>query len=119
MVLFRTLGWFLVFIGLGCFAFDAWGWYYEVTPNSGSGGGWFALHLPGVPGFRFHAIGELWRAIDGNSIVGASAWIERSLGSTMHDFFIGLLTWPATLTSLGFGLILVLLFRRRTHRPRY
>ncbi len=59
------------------------------------------------------ALGEIWYTIDGNSLVGFQALIEKRLSPSLWPPILTVLTMPAWI-SLGVpGLLLVFLCRRR------
>ena len=119
MVLFRTLGWFMVFVGLACLAYDVNSWLTGIeTPQTDAGVPRFTLPL--VDGFIFHSVAEIWVDIHANSLIGFGAWLQQSIFASNPDAYgrwvAPVLTWPATLFALGLGLLLLVLFRRRRTR---
>ena len=109
----RTIGWFFLFLGLIALAFDIY--FYagqDVLRPSMTDGGDVGVAVIGD--FRLHAIAEYWQAIHANSLVGFSAWLERTVGpETFATFLLPILSLPAFVAFFVLGAVILLLFRGR------
>lgn len=102
MVIFRILGRLFFLAGIAALGWDLWRWLVDGET------------------FRLMAVGELWFNIDSASLNGAQAAIQRYLWPVLWDpIIVTVLVWPAAITFAGFGLILMILFRRRRRTGRY
>jgi len=96
MVIFRIIGRLFFIAGLAAFGYDLWRWLVDGEA------------------FRLEPLGELWFMIDPSSLNGAQAAIQRYVWPWLWDpAIVTVLLWPAALVLAGFGLILMILFRRR------
>ncbi|MEQ9814597.1 MAG: hypothetical protein RLO50_17605 [Azospirillaceae bacterium] len=99
MIVLRIIGWIFVLLGLAVFGYDLWRWLVE--------GQAFGL----ITG------GELWFMLDRESLNVAQAVIQRNVWAWLWDpAIVTVLLWPAALALFGFGLVLLVLFRRRPRR---
>jgi hypothetical protein len=71
------------------------------------------LHLVVGDGYSPVAIGEIWYAIDGNSLVGFQALIEKSISPYLWTPIQSLLSWPGWLVAGVPALLLMISCRPR------
>ena len=109
----RTIGWFFVLIGLVALAFDIYLFAaQDVLRTDLAGDG--SVGVAVIGDFRLHAIAEYWQAIHANSLIGFSAWLERTVGpETFTTFLLPILGLPAFVAFFVLGAIILLLFRGR------
>ena len=98
MVIFRFIGWLFLLAGVAAFGFDLWRWLIDGAT------------------FRLIEIGALWNQIDSTSLQLAQAGIQRHVWPFLWDAIVTILLWPAAPAFAIFGIVLMILFRRRGRR---
>ena len=97
---FRVFAWLLVLSGLVVFAGDFWSY--------------LATDL-----FALRPLGEVWAAIDRDSLAILQPAIERHVWAPLwHDVIFPALLLPAAPVLLALGLLLILVTRRRPSTAR-
>lgn len=95
MILLRWLGWLLLFVALGTWAYEAIMALIEWD-------------------YRVIAGGELWARAGRNSLVGFQAFIEKQIWPWLWwNIVLPILQGPAWAIPLVPGFLLIVLFRRR------
>jgi hypothetical protein len=115
MSIARVLGWGFLLLGIGILGWDVWSW---------SGGAPIAAidaaFAGEAPPFHLMVFGEIWFAIDPESLQLIQPAIERHLVPWLWDpVLITILLLPASLTFIVLGLVVLLASRLRRRRPRF
>jgi hypothetical protein len=111
----RFLGWALLLLGVGILGYDAWTWA-EGEPLRALE----ATFAGEAPPFHLVVFGEIWFAVDPESLQLAQPAIERHLAPWLWDpVLVTILLLPASLTLIGLGLVLLLIGSFRRSRPRF
>lgn len=101
MVVCRIIGWVFVLLALGAVA-------YEII-EAVDAGKW-----------RMIALGEIWFKLDASSLNGAQAVIQRYVAPWLWEPVITtILRWSAWFTFGAPGLVLLVLFRKRSRHQRH
>lgn len=99
-LVFRVLSWLFAFFGLVVLAGDLWA--YMATDA-----------------FTLRPLGEVWAAIDRDSLAVLQPAIERHVWAPLwHDVIFPVLLLPAAPVLFALGLLLILVTRRRASSAR-
>ena len=108
----RFIGAVLLIIGVAALAADTYLFFSGeqlLATGSSSGAG-----LTSVGSFRFHAFAEYWNALHPNSLVGFSAFLERTFGAEIFvDYLLPVFAFPAFALFFVPGALIMLIFRGR------
>jgi len=100
MIIGRVIGWILIIAALAALAYDALGWARG-------------------DGFVMHTAGEVWYAVNRDTLNMLQAGIQRRIWPYLWDpVIVTVLLWPACLVLGVPGVVLAWAFRRRGDRRR-